>query len=66
MAAQVPHNGVHGAVGYPLSDVPFASFHPLFFLLHCNVDRMYEAYLGYWGHEESEREFEATQRWPNG
>ena len=50
-----PHNYVHNAVGYPMTTTSFAAYHPIFFLHHCNVDRLYEAYLKY--HPDSQQEF---------
>eukprot|EP00965_Chrysotila_dentata_P160301 5293305-Pleurochrysis_carterae.AAC.1 len=43
--ARGSHNSIHVAVGYPMTSVKWAAFHPIFFLHHCNVDRLYEAYL---------------------
>ncbi|GLC38351.1 hypothetical protein PLESTB_001267400 [Pleodorina starrii] len=40
-----PHNMLHNACDFPMSDVPFAAFHPIFWLHHSNVDRLYEAFL---------------------
>ncbi|GLC38356.1 hypothetical protein PLESTB_001268000 [Pleodorina starrii] len=40
-----PHNMLHNACDFPMSDVPYAAFHPLFWLHHSNVDRQYEAFL---------------------
>ncbi|GLI71270.1 hypothetical protein VaNZ11_016392 [Volvox africanus] len=40
-----PHNLLHNLCGFPMSDVPVASFHPVFWLHHSNIDRIYEAYL---------------------
>lgn len=40
-----PHNLGHVALGFPMSSVSFAAFHPIFFLHHCHVDRVYERYL---------------------
>ena len=31
------HNSVHVALGFPMSTVPYAAFHPIFFLHHANV-----------------------------
>mmetsp|Transcript_8295 Transcript_8295/g.13754 ORF Transcript_8295/g.13754 Transcript_8295/m.13754 type:complete len:616 (+) Transcript_8295:1037-2884(+) len=42
---ETPHNNTHVALGYPLTDLGTAAFHPMFWLLHCNVDRLYESYL---------------------
>ena len=40
-----PHNQAHVACGYPVSSVAFAAFHPVFYLIHSNVDRYYQKYL---------------------
>eukprot|EP00457_Paulinella_chromatophora_P001876 gb/GEZN01001878.1/.p1 GENE.gb/GEZN01001878.1/~~gb/GEZN01001878.1/.p1 ORF type:complete len:764 (+),score=110.72 gb/GEZN01001878.1/:23-2314(+) len=40
-----PHNMIHVTVGAPMNSVPFAAFDPIFWLHHCNVDRIYEKYL---------------------
>jgi len=40
-----PHNMAHVAAGWPLSSVRFAAFHPLFFMIHANVDRYLDKYL---------------------
>jgi len=55
-----PHDGIHMATGWPMTTVPYASFQPLFFLHHCNVDRQYEKYLTM--HTDTQKEFEATQK----
>ena len=55
-----PHNSLHTAVGFPMSSIPYASYHPLFFLHHANVDRQYEAYL--LSHPQAAAQFEASQR----
>jgi hypothetical protein len=57
------HNSVHVAVGGPMADVPAAAFCPIFFLHHCNVDRVYESYLNVQGHEECLDEFRDFQQW---
>ena len=40
-----PHNQAHVALGFPLTSLSYAAFHPMFWLLHCNVDRIYEGYV---------------------
>ncbi|CAK9064401.1 unnamed protein product [Durusdinium trenchii] len=56
------HNSVHVALGFPMSTVPYAAFHPIFFLHHANVDRIYEKHLHMETPEESVMEFAARQR----
>eukprot|EP01041_Mallomonas_annulata_P005042 gene5042-10102_t len=56
-----PHNNTHVALGYPLSSLSFAAFHPIFWLLHCNVDRIYETYLRRVGPAECALELENHQ-----
>ena len=46
------HNSVHNCVGFPLTSLNYAGFHPIFHLLHCNVDRIYEKYLQLNGPDE--------------
>ena len=55
-----PHNDVHVACGYPMTSVQFAAFHPVFFLHHCNVDRVLSRYLDM--EVDSRNEFAARQR----
>merc|ERR1719210_200820 len=40
-----PHNTIHVILGFPMTSVAFAAFHPSFLLHHCNVDRIYQKYL---------------------
>ena len=54
-----PHNQVHVAVGFPMSSLYWAAFHPVFFLHHCNVDRVYEKYIHL--EPDSKDEFAAEQ-----
>lgn len=56
------HNGVHVALGFPMNTVPYAAFHPIFFLHHSNVDRIYEKHVQMETPEECAREFAARQR----
>ncbi|GBG32650.1 Matrix metalloproteinase-C [Hondaea fermentalgiana] len=44
-SVESPHNATHNALGYPLTSLKFAAFHPMFWLLHCNADRQYEKYI---------------------
>ena len=53
------HDRVHVAVGGMVGSVSRAGFNPVFFLLHCNVDRIYESYLK--DNEDSQREYERNQ-----
>lgn len=39
------HNRVHIYIGGTMLDVPQASNDPMFFLHHCNIDRLYEQWL---------------------
>ena len=57
---EVPHNDVHVAMGYPMNSVKFASYHPMFFLHHCQIDRIFETYLEM--EVDSRSEFAARQR----
>jgi hypothetical protein len=36
---------VHGLLGFPMASIAVAAYSPLFWLHHCNIDRLYEAYL---------------------
>ena len=54
-----PHNIVHGVVGGIMASYQ-SSFHPVFWLHHCNVDRLYEAYLHH--NPDAIREFEQNQK----
>ena len=44
-SVESPHNHVHMDVGWPMSSFLHAPFNPIFFLHHCNVDRLFEAWL---------------------
>ena len=58
-----PHNSIHvlaGGRGGPMSSVSWAAFDVVFWLHHCNVDRIYEAYIQI--EKDSHDEFEAFQR----
>lgn len=41
---EAPHNSIHGMVGGLMGTFQSA-FHPIFWLHHCNVDRILEKYL---------------------
>lgn len=43
------HNLVHNWVGGPMQNVPIAANDPVFFLHHCNVDRIFETWLRKYG-----------------
>ena len=58
-SVETPHDNVHLGCAFPMESLRFAAHHPLFWLHHCNVDRFYEAYLGY--HPDSQREYESNQ-----
>lgn len=54
-----PHNTIHGVLGGMMGSYQSA-FHPVFWLHHCNVDRLYEGYVAL--EPDSAAEFEAHQR----
>ena len=54
-----PHDQVHVLLGYPMASLMHAAFHPIFWLHHSNIDRLYESYLRY--HPDSQLEFESNQ-----
>ena len=58
-SVESPHNSLHVIMGWPMASVEFAAFHPIFFLHHCNVDRIYEGYLKV--DPNAEEEFQAEQ-----
>jgi hypothetical protein len=41
-----PHNIVHSLIGGWMSDPDTAALDPIFWLHHCNIDRLWEAWLG--------------------
>jgi tyrosinase len=41
-----PHDGVHGTIGGDMAQVSSASRDPIFYLHHCNVDRVWAAWNG--------------------
>jgi hypothetical protein len=57
-----PHNSIHMACGFPMTSIKYAAFHPIFFLHHCNVDRLYEKHVSMESQQECEKEFSARQR----
>lgn len=40
-----PHNSVHGMIGGFMGDPYYAALDPLFWLHHCNIDRLWEAWM---------------------
>lgn len=44
-SVETPHNSVHGIVGIPMGSVDYAAFDIVFWLHHCNVDRVLSTYL---------------------
>jgi len=44
-SVETPHDQIHVAVGWPMTSVQYAAFNPIFWLHHCNVDRVYEKYI---------------------
>ena len=43
VSLESPHNTMHGVVGGIMASYQ-SSFHPVFWLHHCNVDRLYEVH----------------------
>merc|ERR1719262_176521 len=43
-SVESPHNSIHGMVSGIMASFQ-SSFHPVFWLHHCNVDRIYEKYI---------------------
>jgi tyrosinase len=43
---RVPHNAVHGAVGGWMNNPNTAALDPVFWLHHCNIDRLWEVWRG--------------------
>ena len=54
------HRGPDSVLTHARRDAPRRRFDPVFFLHHCNVDRVYEAYLR--EHPDSAAEMAAMQR----
>ena len=46
------HNRVHIYIGGAMQSVPRASNDPIFFLHHCNIDRLYEEWLDQYSDED--------------
>ena len=44
-----PHGAVHVSIGGWMHDVPSAAQDPIFWLHHCNIDRLWEAWIGQGG-----------------
>lgn len=59
LQGDTPFDTIQMAVGFPLSSLQFASFHPLFYLHMCNVDRLYEKRIFTEGQVNSVQEFES-------
>jgi len=55
-----PHDSVHVLCGFPMETVMYAAFHPVFFMHHCNVDRIYQKYIEIV--QDSMQEFAAMQQ----
>jgi hypothetical protein len=53
-----PHNNIHVACGGIMKTM-ISSFHPIFWMHHCNVDRIYEKYIEL--EPDSQREFARFQ-----
>merc|ERR1712093_954062 len=43
-SVESPHNSIHGICSGIMASFQ-SSFHPVFWLHHCNVDRIYEKYI---------------------
>jgi len=66
-----PHGSTHVALGSlgrrkpgteMIGSIPTASYHPIFWLHHCNVDRVYESFLAIHGHARMQKEFRRNAR----
>lgn len=44
-SVEMMHNQIHLDLGWPMSTFTHSPFHPMFYLHHCNVDRLYEVWL---------------------
>ena len=55
------HNNVHNELGGQMSSPAYAAFNPIFWLHHCNIDRLYESYIAINGASQVAAEFEANQ-----
>merc|ERR1719461_2014568 len=58
-SVESPHDRIHVASGWPMTSVELAAFNPLFYLHHCNVDRIFQKYLTI--ETDSKEEFERNQ-----
>jgi tyrosinase len=56
-----PHNGVHSFIRGFMGDPDYAALDPIFWLHHCNVDRLWEAWLG-----RPEKTMEGGDAWRDG
>ncbi|CAD7699861.1 unnamed protein product [Ostreobium quekettii] len=56
-----PHNAVHNSLHFPMTSPAVASFHPIFWLHHCNVDRQLSEYIGRRGARAVEEDFRRNQ-----
>jgi len=56
---EASHNSIHGIVGGIMASFQ-SSFHPVFWMHHCNVDRIYEKYIEI--EPDSMREFQQHQK----
>lgn len=52
-----PHNGVHGRVGGGMGAVPTAARDPIFWLHHCNVDRLWNRWAARWQRQPDDGAF---------
>merc|ERR1719454_2436145 len=60
-SVETSHNSIHMACGFPMTSIRYAAFTPLFFLHHCNVDRIYEKHVNMEGQAECAQEFSNRQ-----
>ncbi|WP_244817873.1 tyrosinase family protein [Caballeronia sp. Lep1P3] len=44
MCENAPHDPVHDIIGGPMADIATAATDPLFYLHHCNIDRLWNAW----------------------
>jgi len=61
VSIEQPHGTMHVHTGDVMKSHR-SSFHPIFWMHHCNIDRFYQAYLEDEGYANSKREFERHQR----
>jgi len=65
-SVESPHNSVHGICGGIMASFQ-SSFHPVFWMHHCNVERLFTAYLALNPDSEAEmRDWARAQRNANG